>query len=299
MKTLLVSAPMPESYFSAALRAVLPAIDLLEYGARPDDAQLTEVEAVLAWRLPPGLVDRLPRLKWVCAVAAGVDKLLVPELPPTVVVSRIVDEEQAQGLAQFVVLMALRHARGLVEYEAQQVRREWIRRPVAVVRSRVSVLGTGAMGSVVLSLLAAAGFDVRGWNRRSAQPLAAVLGASDIVVNALPLTPATNRLFDAATFASMRQGAYFINIARGEHVVEADLIATLRAGHLAGAALDVQCREPLPADDPLWGAPNVTITPHIAAQPAPATIAAQFVAGLRRWQGGEPPLHVVDRARGY
>jgi phosphoglycerate dehydrogenase-like enzyme len=299
MRTLLISAPMPESYFRDAILAADPAIELLEHGHKPGDDELAHVEAVLAWRLPPKLLVRLPRLKWVCAVAAGVDKLLVPELPAHVVVSRIIDPAQAQGLAQFVMLMALRHARGLPAYEAQQRRHEWIRHPVDVVRSRVAVLGTGAMGGAVLALLEAAGFDVHGWNRRSTRSLADQLGDADIVVNALPLTSATRALFDANTFASMKMGAYFINIARGEHVVEADLIAALRTGHLSGAALDVQCREPLPADDPLWDAPHVTITPHIGAQPTPETIAAQFVAGMQRWKRGEPPLHVVDRSRGY
>ncbi len=299
MKTLLISAPMPEHYFWTAVHDVDPSIELLEFGKKPSESDLATVEAVLAWRMPTGLVPRLPRLKWVCAVAAGVDKLLVPELPAHVVVSRIVDDAQAQGLAQFVVLMALRHARGLAEYEAQQRRHEWIRRPVDVVRSRVVVLGTGAMGAVVMRLLATAGFDVQGWNRRDPRGLAQVLADADLVVCALPLTPATRDLFDARAFGSMKNGAYFINIARGEHVVEADLIDALRSGHLAGAALDVQRREPLPADDPLWDAPNVTITPHIAAQPAPRTIAEQFVAGVRRWRNGEAPLNPVDRARGY
>ena len=106
-------------------------------------------------------------------------------------VSRIVDAEQVDGIAQFVVLMALRHARALPMYEAQQRERRWDRRPVAAVRSRVTVLGTGAMGSVVLRLLAAVGFDARGWSRGSAEPLEAVLGQSDIVVCALPLTVQT------------------------------------------------------------------------------------------------------------
>src|SRR5436190_5287113 len=170
MKTLLITAPMPEGYFSAAIRELDPRLELIEYGAGLSDAELTDIEAVLAWRLPAGLASRLPKLKWICAVSAGVEKLLSPDLAPQVMVTRIVDEEQAQGIAQFVVLMALRHARGLAGYEAQQQRHEWKRQPVAVVRSAVSVLGTGAMGSVVAALLSQVGFQVRGWNRRG-EPL--------------------------------------------------------------------------------------------------------------------------------
>lgn len=299
MRTLLISAPMPERYFSPALREAHPGIDLLEYSQQPGDEALADVQAVLAWQLPPGIAARLPRLKWVCAVAAGVDKLLVPELPPQVMVSRIVDAEQAEGIAQFVVLMALRHARGLVAYEAQQRQHDWTRKPVAVVRSRVTVLGTGAMGAVVMAMLAKVGFDVRGWNRRCGQTLHEALRGSEIVVCALPLTPETNGLLDAAAFAAMPQGAYLINIARGAHVVEPDLMAALQGGHLAGAALDVQTREPLPADDPLWDTPGITITPHIAAQSSPRVIAEQFIAGLRCLERGEIPANTIDRARGY
>jgi len=299
MKTLLVTAPMPAGYFEGAIRAIDPQIDLIEHRDDLGGAGLAQVDAILAWRLPTGLVRRMPKLKWVCAVSAGVEKLLVPDLAPQVMVSRIVDAEQAEGIAQFVALMALRHARGLALYEAQQRDRQWKRQPVAVVRSRVAVLGMGAMGSVVAKLLTQVGFEVSGWSRRSEASLAEVLAANEIVVCALPLTPDTDGLLDARAFAQMPRGSYLINIARGSHVIEADLIDAVKRGHLAGAALDVQRNEPMAADDPLWSVPGITITPHIAAQSSPQTIATQFVAGLRCLGRGETPPQTVDRARGY
>ena len=299
MKTLLVTAPMPAGYFEGAVRAIDPEIDLVEYRDALGDAELAQVDAVLAWRLPAGLATRMPNLKWVCAVSAGVDKLLVPDLAQHVMVSRIVDSEQAEGIAQFVVLMALRHARGLALYEAQQRDRQWKRQPVAVVRSRVAVLGMGAMGSVVARLLTQVGFEVSGWSRRSEASLDEVLAANEIVVCALPLTPDTDGLFDARAFARMPRGSYLINIARGAHVVEADLIDAVTRGHLAGAALDVQRNEPMASDDPLWSVPGIMITPHIAAQSSPQTIATQFVAGLRCLERGDVPPQTIDRARGY
>ena len=299
MKTLLLTDPMPAGYFSAAIHALDPEVDLLPY--RPDlgDTELAGVEVVLGWRFPRGVAGRLPKLKWVCAVAAGVDKLLVPELAEGVMVSRIIDAEQGRGIAQFVVMMALRHARKLAMYELQQQQHAWRRQPVAAVRSRVAVLGIGEMGGVVAKLLEAVGFDVRGWSRGSGGSLATLLGNSDIVVCALPLTPQTRGLLDQRALACMPPGSYLINIARGEHVVEADLIGAVRSGHLAGAALDVQCNEPMAADDPLWEVPGITITPHIAAQSSPETIAKQFVAGLRCVKRGEVPPQAVDRQRGY
>jgi phosphoglycerate dehydrogenase-like enzyme len=299
MKTLLLTDPMPTGYFSDAIHAIAPDIELVEYRRDIGDAELAGIEVVLGWRFPAGVAGRMPNLKWVCAVAAGVEKLLVPDLPLSVPVSRIVDTEQAEGIAQFVVLMALRHARGLIGYEAQQRERAWRRQPVAAVRSRVAVLGMGAMGGAVARLLGVVGFEVQGWSRSEGGPLAALLAASDIVVCALPLTAQTDGLLDAGAFAQMQPGSYLINIARGAHVVEADLIAAVQRGHLAGAALDVQRREPMASDDPLWDVPGITITPHIAAQSSPQTIAAQFVAGLRCMQRGEALPQRVDRARGY
>ena len=299
MKTLLLTHPLPAKGFADALHAIDPLLPLLEYHVGLTDAELVDVVAALGWRFPDGVAARLPRLRWVCSIGAGVDKLLVPELPAPVQVSRIVDAEQADGIAQFVVLMALRHARSLPVYEAQQRLRQWTRQPIGALRCHVGVLGTGAMGSAVARLLQAVGFQVSGWSRHSGQSLQAVLGGSDIVVCALPLTAQTHGLLDARALALMPRGSYLINIARGAHVVEADLIDAVRSGHLAGAALDVQQREPLPADDPLWDVPGITITPHIAAQSSPQTIATQFVQGWQCLQRGEAPHNLVDRSRGY
>jgi glyoxylate/hydroxypyruvate reductase A len=299
MKVLLLTHPMPAAPFAEAIRALAPGLELIEYRPGLDDLELAGIEVVLGWQMPRGLAGRMPKLRWVCAVAAGVEKLLADDLAADVPVSRIVDVEQADGIAQFVVLMALRHARALPRYEAQQAERRWLRTPVAAVRSRVAVLGTGAMGGVVARLLGAVGFEVRGWSRSSAEPLEALLAASDIVVCALPLTALTQGLLDAGAFAAMPRGGYLINVARGGHVVEADLIAAVRSGHLAGAALDVQRNEPMPADDPLWSVPGITITPHIAAQPSVATIAVQFVDGVRCLERGAPVPQAIDRTRGY
>jgi phosphoglycerate dehydrogenase-like enzyme len=299
MKTLLLTHPLPTKVFADAVHAIEAQLPLLEYRPGLADAELAEVEAVLGWRFPEGVAERLPRLRWVCSVGAGVDKLLVPGLPAQVRVSRIVDGEQADGIAQFVVLMALRHARNLQAYEALQRTRQWTRQPIGALRSHVGVLGMGAMGSAVARMLQAVGFQVTGYSRHSGQSLQAVLGGSDIVVCALPLTPRTQGLLDAKALALMPRGSYLINIARGAHVVESDLIDAVRSGHLSGAALDVQNREPLPADNPLWDVPGITITPHIAAQSSPHTIALQFVQGWRCLQRGEAPHNLVDRARGY
>ncbi|HEV7576070.1 MAG TPA: glyoxylate/hydroxypyruvate reductase A [Caldimonas sp.] len=299
MKVLLATQPMPAQVFIDAIRARAPELDLVEYRSSSSDAELGDVDVVLGWQMPPGLPSRLPHARWVCSVAAGVEKLITPDLAPHVRVSRIVDREQAAGIAQFVVAMALRHARDLARYEVQQRERDWSRRPLPMARHSVGVLGTGAMGGEIAAWLERCGLVVRGWNRRSPESFETLLAASEIVVCALPLTNETEGILDARAFARMPRGAYVINVARGAHIVEPDLIAAVLSGHLSGAALDVQRREPLPPDDPLWSVPGITITPHIAAQPSTETIADQFVASVRALARGEPLANEVDRSRGY
>jgi glyoxylate/hydroxypyruvate reductase len=299
MSVLLITDPLPAAPFAAALQGAAPEMHLLSWHPDLDAAAMQGVDAVLAWRLPRGVVERLPRLRWVCAMAAGVEKLLVPELPAAVAVSRIVDAEQGRCVAHYVAAMALRHARQLPLYEAQQRRHDWTRYPVAGgLDCTVGVLGRGEMGREVARLLESIDFRVRSFGR-SDGALADFLPGCDIVVCALPLTAETAGLLDTRAFAAMKRGSYLINVARGGHVIEADLIAAVQSGHLAGAALDVQQREPLPADDPLWDVPGITITPHIAAQSTAATIAAQFAEGWRALQAGAPLPRCIDRTRGY
>src|SRR5450755_4683990 len=165
MKILLVTQPRPAAPSAAAIGALAPGHELIEYRKEIDASVLADIDVVLGWQMPRGVASRMPKLRWVCAVAAGVEKLLVEDLARHVPVSRIVDADQADGIAQFVVLMALRHARALPMYEALQREGQWRRNPVAAVRSRVAVLGTGAMGGVVARLLGVVGFEVRGWSR--------------------------------------------------------------------------------------------------------------------------------------
>jgi len=299
MKVLLLTQPMSAAPFVDAIGRLAPELELLDYGAGLGDAELAEVDVAVGWRMPPDLPARMPRLGWVCSIAAGVEKLLAPGLAPHVIVSRIVDTEQAAGIAQYVVAMALHHARDLGRYVAQQRERVWDRTPLPMASHRVVVLGTGAMGGEILTWLDRVGLRASGWNRRSAASLAEALGEAEIVVCALPLTTETEGLLDAEAFACMTRGSYLINVARGAHVVEPDLIEAVRSGHLAGAALDVQRREPMAADDPLWSVPGITITPHIAAQSSTEVIAGQFVASLRRLQRGDGVANAIDRSRGY
>jgi glyoxylate/hydroxypyruvate reductase A len=164
----------------------------------------------------------------------------------------------------------------------------------------VLVLGQGAMGGTVSARLRVLGYPVTGWRRRDGEAaLWQALPQAAIVINLLPLTPATRGLLDARCFGAMRHGSNLVNLARGAHVVDADLLAALDSGHLEHAVLDVFHSEPLPAGHPYWQHPRVTVLPHAAAATDPRSAARVVADNLERLARGEPVLNLVDRRRGY
>ncbi|GAP34506.1 2-hydroxyacid dehydrogenase [Piscinibacter sakaiensis] len=309
MAILVASAPLPAAPYVDALRRAAPGVPVwTEADAPPPDA----VEALLAWRLRPGQVAQYPALRVVCSVAAGTDKLLaVPDLPPALPVTRVVDPAQALQMAQFALACALAHTRELERYAAQQAAARWERHPVRPAeRCRVGLLGLGAVGQAMAQAFLAVGYPVAGWSRRprtlpgvrahcGSEGLAALLAETDLLVGALPLTAETRGLLDRERLGRLPRGAYVIHLGRGEQLVEADLRALLDEGHLAGAALDVFEREPPPPDDWVWRHPRVRATPHIAAQASFDTVAAQCLEAWRQVRAGERPARAVDRAAGY
>jgi len=211
----------------------------------------------------------------------------------------MVDPRMNATMAQTALWAVASLQRGFFDYAAQQRERVWKQHALRHADEvTVAVLGMGQMGRATAQLLAQQGYRVLGWHR-GAGPLAPVLAQADVVINLLPLTPATHGLFNAATFAQMRRGASLVNLARGAHVVDADLLAALAGGQLRRAVLDVFATEPLPASHPFWTHPAITVLPHVAAPTDPrsaAAIAARNIAALRR---GEALQHLVDHTRGY
>lgn len=289
----------------AALQSRLPDL-AVETGGRP--AAPDAIRYALVFRPPPGALAALPRLEAVFSLAAGVDRLLAdPTLPP-VPVCRMVDPALEAAMADYVHLALLRVQRGFDVFEH---RRDWFfAMPRLAAETGVAVLGLGRIGAAVAARLAAHGYRVTGWSRTAKRlagvatyegpdGLAAAVAEADVVVGLLPATPATRDIFDAAFFQLLRPGAHFVNVGRGEHVVDGDLLAALDAGRLAGATLDVFRTEPLPAGHPYWEHPQVLVTPHVAAITRPETGAAAVAENIRRARDGRPLLHVVDRDEGY
>jgi glyoxylate/hydroxypyruvate reductase len=258
------------------------------------------VDVAVVANPPPGSLRNLGNLQLIQSLWAGVDRLLGDAtLPLDVPLARMVDPAMAEAMAETALWAVLSLQRGFYAYQRQQQAGVWRVLPQRRADElQVAVLGQGALGGRVAQRLSAVGYRVQGW-RRGSGPLAPVLAASDVVVNLLPLTDETRGLFNARTFAALKPGAGFVNLARGAQVVESDLLAALEGGRLGHAVLDVFQAEPLPAGHAFWSHPQVTVLPHAAALTDPRSAAAVVAANVRALRAGRALAHLVDRARGY
>ena len=277
----------------------------------PDVTDTESVRYALAWNPPSGLLKKCPNLQAVLSLGAGVDGFLSDQTIPDVPIVRLLDAGLAPQMAEYAVYAVLHFHRGMPGYQAQQARSEW--RPRAPVPARqwvVGVMGTGIIGGLIANNLVTLGYTVRGWSRTEKRiagvesfagddQLGAFLSGSRVVINALPLTDKTTGILGARIFMSMPRGSYVVNIGRGAHLIEDDLLTALESGHIAGAMLDVFNEEPLPVAHPFWSHPRVIVTPHIAGVTIASEAEAQVIANVRRIEQGEQPVGVVDPGKGY
>jgi glyoxylate/hydroxypyruvate reductase A len=273
----------------------------------PDPAA---IEVAMVWTAPPELFEKLPRLRCVMALGAGVDDL-APVLPPHIALTRVVDAALTASMTEYVLYHVLRYHRSMDAYRADRELRAWHPRPYPPAAERsIGVLGLGALGTHVARTLAGLGFRVYGLSRAPKHiadvtcvtgegALDTVLAHSQILVCLLPLTDETRDLLGAHAFARMPRGACLINAARGAVVVDEELLAALDMDHLSGATLDVFRQEPLPPAHPFWRHPRVTVTPHIASLTNLESVAAQLTDNVCRFAAGKPLAHAVERGRGY
>jgi len=276
----------------AALREVMPDE---RFVLEPEDG----IDAAVVANPPPGSLQNLPGLRLIQSVWAGVDRLLQdPTLPPDVPLARMVDPAMNEAMVHTALWAVLSLHRGFFDLAAQQREQRWRQPPQPrAAEWRVLVLGRGELGGRVADALELQGYAVSTW--RSSDGPEPPLEGADTVVNLLPLTPATRGFFDAARLARMKPGASLVNLARGAHVVEPDLLAALDTGRLRHAVLDVFDVEPLPPGHRLWAHPRVTVLPHCAAQTDPRSALEVVVGNLRALREGAPLRHLVDRRRGY
>ena len=285
-------APDAQTRWLEALRAALPGETIT---AEPSHA--TEI-AIVA-NPGRGVLASLPNLAFVQSAWAGVDSLLDDPSLPRVPIARLVDPALAAQMAQATAAHVLYLHRQVPAYAAQQRRGLWrqLPQPPAAER-RIGFLGYGELAGVAANLLESIGFQTYGWSRRLGD-LNTLLATSDIIVNLLPLTDHTRGILSAPAFARMKRGAAIVNLARGAHVVEEDLIAALDAGQLSHAVLDVFEAEPLERKHPFWSHPQITVTPHVAAITAPVSASAVIAANIARFRAGQPPEGLVNRKAGY
>lgn len=282
-----------------------------------EQSQGTPADYAVVWRPPVGMLRGRTDLKAIFNLGAGVDGILrlrdeEPEaLPAGVPIVRLDDAGMAAQMAEYVTHAVLHYFRRLDDYAAQRQAGTWkFLKPHRRADFTIGVMGIGTLGSHIARTLASFGFPVRGWSRSARhiegvqchagqEGQAAFLDGLRVLVNVLPLTPETENIIDAALLARLARGAYLINVARGPHVVDEDLLAAVQQGQLAGATLDVFRTEPLPADHPFWAEPRITITPHISALTLREDSIAQIAGKIRALQAGQPIAGVVDIARGY
>lgn len=276
---------------------------------------------LVLWKPNAEVLQPRERLKAIFNLGAGVDGVLgtrgegAQRLPAGVPLVRLEDAGMADQMAQYVSAAALRYFRRLDVFDDQQTQGQWkFQKPNRLADFPVTVLGYGTLGAHVAKALKAFGFPVRAWSRSQRSEGAsgggvelhhgsagfdACVSGARILVNLLPLTPETVDVLNADLFAKLAQGAYLINVARGAHLVEGDLLAALESGQIAGATLDVFRTEPLPADHPFWRAPRVTVTPHISALTLRDETVAQIAGKIAALERGEAITGIVDLARGY
>lgn len=293
--------------WAPSLRAHAPQLDLRRW---PDAGDPADIDVVLVWNPLPE-VAQFPNLRLVQCLGAGVDHLAGMPIPAHVPLARLVDSAQVDGFVHFVLAAVLGAHRDLHRYRAEQAAASWApRRRVQAKDRTVGVMGLGEMGAPCARELARLGFKVKGWSLRDkridgvsvfagAARLSEFLSDVDILVCALPLTDETRGILNTATFAQLALGAYVINVGRGGHCVEADLVSAVNDGWLSGALLDVVNDEPLAATSALWRTPGIEVTPHIATSQVAGSAAAGVAANIARVRQGLSPLGLVDRAARY
>jgi glyoxylate/hydroxypyruvate reductase A len=265
----------------------------------------------IVWAPPQQFIDEQSGLQTLFNIGAGVDALLQLKLPPSLQVVRLDDAGMSVQMAEFVCHAVIRHFREFDGYDADTQAGKWsYRKPRSRADFAVGVMGLGVLGERVAKALQVFEFPVNGYSRSAkdlpgircfsgTQGLSDFLQATRVLVNLMPLTPETENILNKDTLSQLQTGGYVINVARGKHLVEEDLIHLIDNGHLAGATLDVFRTEPLPAEHPFWRHPKITVTPHTSARTLREESIAQIVGKIQALQRGEPINGVVDPQRGY
>ena len=291
------------------LKKSLPAIDVHIW---PEVENPEKIEAILTWKPPLGIMENFPNLKGIISLGAGVEEIVRdPNLPQNVPIVRIVEPRVTSRMTEYILLAVLCFHRQAFTYQIFQKTRHWEPLPLPETSScTIGILGLGVLGTDAARKLNTLGFPIRGWSRtpknldgiecfHGPDQLKLCLSQCRILVCLLPLTPETEGILNRQTFSAMPQGSYLINVARGQHLVEQDLLEALDSGQLSGACLDVFSQEPLPDNHPFWSHPEITITPHVATQTDDEYWTKPIVDAIRCLRDRLPLKNVVNCEQGY
>ena len=309
MALMIIAPELEVEMFAQELKRLDPDLNIRlwpQFG-NPDD-----IEFVLTWNHPPGEFEKFQNLKCIASLGAGIDHILRdPNLPDGVPITRVVQASMSQFMSEYVILSVLHYCRQIDIYKNDQAQKRWQPRiPILARDIGIGIMGMGQLGADAARKLVQLDFKVAGWSRTPKnidgveswvgdEALDDFLSRSDVLICLLPLTPSTSGILNSGLFQKLPTGAYLINVARGAHLIEQDLLTALDAGHLSGACLDVFQTEPLPPDHPFWSHPNIMITPHISSITDPLAVMPQILDNYRRMQSGKPFRHQVDTHRGY
>lgn len=291
------------------MQSLLPDIECRLWDS---SGNVNEIEYALVWKPPAGGLKQFPNLKCIVSMGAGIDHVLVdPELPPDIPIIRTTGEDLTQRMREYVCLHVLRHHRRLMEIEEGQKSKQWLQAVNPPANERcVGIMGLGRLGRDAAKALVAIGFRVEGWSR-TPKTIAGVssysgidelfrfIERSEILVCLLPLTDSTRGILNKDLFSRLPDGACIINAARGEHLVDNDLLEALDEGLVDYATLDVFHQEPLPPEHPFWDHPRILITPHVASLIDPVSGGKAIAKNLRLFIDGKEVPDLVDLKQGY
>lgn len=278
----------------------------------PESPQKKRIQFIVAWNQPAHLLDSFPNLKAITSMGAGVDHILQDEaLPDDVPVCRVVSKSLIRQMREYVLNAILNYQRNTLKYAEQKRQRIWeVHSNRSPEEFTIGIMGLGKLGRPVAEQLAGLGYRVSGWSKSQKEidsvqtfagdnQLEEFVSSTLVLVCLLPLTKETEDILDLDLFKKLERPAYLINIARGEHLVEEDLIYALDKGWLEGATLDVFSEEPLPDRHPFWNRKNIMITPHVSSLTPPKEVAGQILENYKRALSGMALNNEVDRAKGY
>lgn len=275
----------------------------------PEITEPEEVEFALVWQHPVGILSTFPNLKLVSSMGAGVDHILSDKsISYDLPIVRIIDDKLTFSMTNYVIMGVLNFHRRLTHFQQNQIRKVWDMSDPEI-EVKIGVMGVGALGGDVLEKLSFMGFSVVGYGFSEKENFeypyfskdrrGEFLSEVNVLVCLLPLTPETESILNLELFRQCKPGTYLINVARGKHLVEDDLILALDAGFLSGALLDVYSKEPLPETHPFWKDERITLTPHIASVTNPKAAVPQILENINRIRSNQPLVNHVNRSRGY